>query len=99
MNIYLIHYPLLGYLALALHSSQAKDLLNCYNLVEAGAEGVAEGEALRAAQCQVLIKEVRELPWWSVFVVLPLAVVLGEALARWVEEPARRALRHRKGKA
>jgi peptidoglycan/LPS O-acetylase OafA/YrhL len=58
-----------------------------------------EGEALRAAQCQVLIKEVRELPWWSVFVVLPVAVALGEALARWVEEPARRALRHGKGKA
>jgi len=99
MNIYLIHYPLLGYLALAVHSSQAKDLLNCYNLGEGRAEGAMEGEALRAAQCQVLIKEVRELPWWSVFVVLPVAVALGEALARWVEEPTRRALRHGKGKA
>ena len=96
MNIYLIHYPLLGYLALALHFPQSKDLLNCYNLGNGGVEGMTEGEALRVAQCHTLIKEVRELPWWSVFVILPLAVLLGEALARWVEEPARRTLRHRK---
>lgn len=97
MNIYLIHYPLLGYLALGLHFPQSKDLLNCYNLGSGGVEDMTEREALRVTECQTLIKDVRELPWWSVFVILPLAALLGEALARWVEEPARRALRHRKG--
>lgn len=100
MNLYLLHYPLLGYLALALHPSHVPALLRCFHLGRGGKEGdmEAEVEAERVVRCQALIKDVRVLPWWSVLIVVPVAIGLAEGVGRWVEAPARQAWRRGKGR-
>jgi hypothetical protein len=86
MNVYLIHYPMLSYLALIIHAQKASELRDCYGLNETA-------EPDRYMHCRQLIKEIKALPAWSVVVILPVAVVLGEGLYRYVEEPARKVLR------
>ena len=87
MNVYLVHFPLISYLAWAVHggTNAEPSVLDCTTL--AAASRPACEAALAAYDNAKLI------PSWGVLVVLPASLFLGWATAHLVEEPGRKLLR------
>ncbi len=90
MDVYLVHWPIIAYTALALHRSRFEALLDCY-----GAADLKGKEPEHYDKCLQAMAEAKRFPPWGVCVVLPLALAAGEVLYRIIEEPARRLLRSR----
>ena len=91
MDVYLVHWPILAYTALALHGPRRfETLLECYGAVDAREEDPAHYDT-----CVEAMAAAKRFPAWGVLVVLPLALAAGGLLCRYVNEPARRLLRAR----
>lgn len=92
MDVYLVHWPIIAYTALALHGRGLfETLLGCYGV----AEEDAGADPRRYEECMQAMAAAKRFPPWGVVIILPLALVAGEALFRYVEEPARKLLRSR----
>lgn len=95
MDVYLVHWPIIAYTALALHGSHRfETLLNCYGVMDQ-----READPERYDECLQAIAEAKRFPAWGIGIILPLSLVAGELLYRYVNEPARKLLRSREGPA
>lgn len=92
MDVYLVHWPIIAYAALALHGRRAFDtLLRCYGVADTD----ADADPKRYDECVRAMGAAKRFPVWGVAVVLPVALLAGEAVSRYVNEPARKLLRSR----
>jgi peptidoglycan/LPS O-acetylase OafA/YrhL len=89
MALYLVHLPLFGYLAWAVHGG--------VNVAPQdpcpGSPGDAEYEACTQAMNQWLANQ--SIPMWGVALILPLATAIAVACYHLIEEPGRKLLRSR----
>jgi peptidoglycan/LPS O-acetylase OafA/YrhL len=93
MGVYLIQWPLIAYTALALYGPRRFEALrNCYGVVGDRQEA---SDPEHYDECMQAMADAKRFPPWGVVVILPLALLAGEALYRCVEEPARKWLRSR----
>lgn len=91
MDVYLVHWPIIAYTALALHGPRRfETLLDCYGAVDARKEDPAHYDT-----CVEAMAAAKRFPPWGILIILPLALAAGELLRRYVNEPARRLLRAR----
>lgn len=93
MDVYLVHWPIIAYTALALHGGHRfETLLNCYGVMDE-----READPERYDQCLQAMAEAKRFPPWGVCIILPLSLAAGELLYRYVNEPARKLLRSQEG--
>lgn len=89
MDVYLVHWPIIAYTALALHGPRRfETLLDCYGAVDA-----READPAHYDECLQAMAAAKRFPPWGVCIVLPLSLAAGELLCRYVNEPARKLLR------
>lgn len=82
MNVYLFHYPLIGYLAFLLHGGKP----NTFECGPNDSEAVCYERYMQYEHNKVT-------PLWGVVAVPAAALLLAELVHRTVEAPARRCLR------
>lgn len=90
MTLYLSHMSMIRYAALAAHPHVVSTLWHC--LLE-GKEGLEGGRD--AAMCSQAQAEAKVMPVWATAIVVPVSLLLAEGLYRFVEVPARQALREK----
>ena len=88
MTLYLSHMSVIRYAELATHPRVVSMLWRC--LLE-GKEGLEGGRD--AAMCAQAQAEAKLMPVWALAIVVPVSLLLAEGLYRYVEVPARQALR------
>lgn len=81
---------MIRYAALAAHPHVVSTLWHC--LLE-GKEGLEGGRD--AAMCSQAQAEAKVMPVWATAIVVPVSLLLAEGLYRFVEVPARQALREK----
>lgn len=79
MNIYLLHYPLLAYLAFIVNGGRP-------NRYTCGPDEAKD-------ECWARFEQGKTMPLWGIAVVPAAALLLSELVHRVVEAPARRCLR------
>lgn len=98
MDVYLVHWPLIAYFALALHGPRNfETLLKCYGVADDDDNASAAADPEHYDECLQAMAAAKRFPPWGVAVILPLALLAGEVLYRCVDEPARKLLRRREG--
>jgi len=88
MTLYLSHLSVIRYVALAAHPRVVSTLWRCVMEGEEGLEGGRD-----AAMCAQAQAEGKFMPVWTTAIVVPVSLLLAEGLRRYVEVPARQALR------
>ena len=88
LSLYLSHMSVIRYVALLAHPRAVTTLWQC--LLDG--EEAGEQSSLTCARAR---EEGQLFPIWATVIVVPVSLCLAEGLHRWVEVPARRALRAR----